>query len=36
MPVAAKRLELATPTRGQLRDKIADYFYRVPKEDLVA
>jgi hypothetical protein len=36
MLMESKRLDLSIPVRGELRDKLTDYFYRAPKEDLVA
>ena len=35
-PVDTKRLELSIEVRGELRDKIADFYGRVPREDAVA
>lgn len=35
-PVEAKCLELSIETRSQLREKIAEYFARIPREDSAA
>lgn len=35
-PLEAKCLELSVETRAELREKVAAYFARIPKEDLLA
>jgi len=34
-PLETKILELSVVTRGELRDKLADYFGRIPDEDRI-